>query len=92
MSRAPFDAVGISAGLFNTARTVGGAVSGAAVAAVMAAMLTRLPGAAKPISSEGGYVTVWLICAALAIAVGGVATRLDRSRTLSPPVLRTQAG
>jgi MFS family permease len=79
VAHAPVDAVGISGGLFGTARSIGGAVSGAAFAAIMAALLTRLPGVPKPITSEAGYVAVWLVCAALAIGVGGVALRLRRS-------------
>jgi MFS family permease len=84
VTRAPADAVGISSGLLNTARTVGGAVSGAAFAAVMAALATRLPGVAKPVTTEAGYVTVWLVCAALAAAVAILALSLDvpaRQRT-----------
>jgi MFS family permease len=77
VGHAPADAVGISSGLLNTARTIGGAVSGAAFAAVMGALATRLPGAARPVTTEAGYVTVWLVCAALAIAVAVVALRLD---------------
>lgn len=77
---APADAVGISAGLFNTARTVGGAVSGAAFATVMAALVTLLPGGSRPVTSEAGYVTVWLVCAVLALAVAGLATRLPGHR------------
>ena len=75
---APVDAVGISAGMFNTARSVGGAVFGAVFAAVMAALLVSLPGMAKPITSEAGYVTVWLVCSGLAVGVGGLALWLRR--------------
>jgi MFS family permease len=78
VAHAPVDAVGISAGLFNTARSVGGAASGAAFAAVMAALSVRLPGVPRAITSEAGYVTVWLVCAALALGVVGLATRLRR--------------
>ncbi len=77
---APADAVGISAGLFNTARTVGGAVSGAVFATLMAALVVSLPGASRPVTSEAGYVTVWLVCAALALVVAGLATRLPEPR------------
>ena len=86
VNHAPADAVGISSGLLNTARTVGGAVSGAAFAAVMAALATRLPGVAKPVTTQAGYLTVWLVCAALALAVAVLALRLDvqaRPRTAS---------
>jgi MFS family permease len=77
VNHAPPDAVGISSGLLNTARTVGGAVAGAAFAAVMAALVTRPPGAARPVTTEGGYMTVWLVCAALVLAVAVLALRLD---------------
>ncbi|MFF0151889.1 hypothetical protein [Micromonospora sp. NPDC005203] len=50
VTRAPADAVGISSGLFDTARAVGGAVSGAAFAAVMAALSSHVPGAATPVT------------------------------------------
>jgi MFS family permease len=75
VTRAPADSVGISSGLFNISRTVGGAVSGAAFAATMAAMATQLAGAAKPVTSEAGYVAVWVVCAALALTVAGLALR-----------------
>jgi MFS family permease len=94
VTRAPADSVGISSGLFNTSRTVGGAVSGAAFAAVMAAMVIRLPGVAKPLTVESGYVTVWIVCAALALAVAAVATRfrpappVRADRALTPPAVR----
>jgi MFS family permease len=77
-ARAPAGAVAITTGLFTTARTVGGAVSGAAFAAVMAALLVQLPGVAKAVTSEAGYVSVWLVCAVLAVTVGALALRLDR--------------
>ncbi len=74
---APADAVGISSGLLNTARTVGGAMAGAAFTAVMAALAIRLPGVVRPVTAEGGYVTVWLVCAVLALAVAVLALRMD---------------
>jgi hypothetical protein len=75
VTRAPADAVAINSGLLNTARTVGGAVSSAAFATVMAAMVTRLPGAVKPVTTEAGYVTVWLVCAGLTIGIAFLALR-----------------
>ncbi|WP_433038002.1 MFS transporter [Actinomycetospora sp. CA-053990] len=74
--RAPADSVGISSGIVNTARTVGGAVAGAVFAAVMAGMVTTVPGAARPVSSEASFVVVWLVCAALALTVAGLSGRL----------------
>lgn len=75
--QAPADSVGISAGLLNTGRTIGGALSGAVFAAVMAALAIRLPGIPAPVTPESGYVTVWVACAALACAVALLALRLD---------------
>ena len=80
VTRAPADAVAIRSGLLNTARTVGGAVARAAFAALMAAMTTRLPGAARPVTTEAGYVTVWLVCAALVLIVAVLALRLETRR------------
>jgi MFS family permease len=85
VTRAPADAVAISSGLLNTARTVGGAVSGAAFAAVMAAMVTRLPGAARPVTTEAGYLTVWLVCAAVTVAVAVLAVRFTASSRADGP-------
>ena len=76
VTRAPADRVGISTGVFNTARTAGGALSGAVFAAVMAALVTRPPGSSRPVTSEAGFVTVWVVCAALALAVAALATRV----------------
>ena len=77
VTRAPAGSVGVSSGVLNTARTVGGAASGAAFAAVMTALATRLPGAAKPVTTEAGYVTVWLVCAVLAFTVAVLALPFD---------------
>ena len=76
VTHAPVDSVGISSGIFNTSRTVGGALAGATFGAIMAANLTLVPGAAKPITSESGYIAVWIGCAVFALAVAGIATRL----------------
>jgi MFS family permease len=78
VTHAAAGAVAISSGMFNTVRTVGGAVSGAAFVAVMGAFVTRVPGTATTTTSETGYVTVWLICAALALAVFVTVTRMER--------------
>ena len=52
-------------------------MSGAAFAAVMAAMAIQLPGVTKPVTTRAGYETVWLACAALAITVAVLAVRFD---------------
>jgi MFS family permease len=84
VTRAPADAVGISSGLFTTSRTVGGAVAGAAFAAVMATLVVRPTGAGKPVTSEAGFVAVWLVCAATALVFAGLATRLSRTNDAVP--------
>lgn len=75
VSHAPADAVALSSGLYALTRTVGGAVAGAVAVAVMSSMLTRLPDGTTT-TAETGYVTVWLVCAALALVVAALALRL----------------
>jgi predicted MFS family arabinose efflux permease len=91
VSRAPSDSVAMSAGMFNIARTVGGAVSAAVFAAVMAAIVTHPQGAGKPITSVTGYVTVWLVCAGLALSIAMLATRLPASAPGDSDVLIPEA-
>lgn len=56
----PATETGIATGLYNTLKTLGGSVAGAVFAVVLSAFV--LPGTKA--SSIGGYVTVWIICAA----------------------------
>ena len=92
VGRAPADSVGISAGLFNTGRTVGGAVSAAAFTAVMAALLTPPSAAGRRISSETAYVTVWLVSAGFALAVAAIATRLPERTAPHAGVVTARPG
>jgi MFS family permease len=78
VARARADAVGISSGLLNISRTVGGALSASVFVAVMSALVVRPAGSARPVTTEAGYVTVWLVCAGLAVAVAGIALLIDR--------------
>ncbi|MGW1963742.1 MFS transporter [Streptomyces sp. NPDC001935] len=55
---------GVASALYNNVKTVGGAVSGGLVATVLAARTK--PGGTTPY--EGGYTTVWLLCAACGLA------------------------
>ena len=57
---APVNAVGISAGIFKTPRSVGAARVRSRVRRRHRRLLVSLPGSPKPITSEAGYVTVWL--------------------------------
>jgi len=56
---APSDSTGIATGVYNSLKTLGGAVAGALFGLVLAAFV--MPDAAA--SSIGGYLTVWGICA-----------------------------
>ncbi|WP_436523507.1 MFS transporter [Actinoplanes sp. HUAS TT8] len=64
---------GITTALYNNVKTLGGAVAGGVVAAILAAVV--LPDGETP--RESAYVTVWLICAVLC-AVAAVAARFAR--------------
>ena len=86
LRRLPADQTGIGTGIYNTLKSLAGAVAGAAAAAVLDHWLLR---AAVP--TEGGYVSVWLGCAALcalgvpvALALRG--TGPERSATAPQPV------
>ncbi|MCQ9367163.1 MFS transporter [Brevibacterium sp. 91QC2O2] len=56
---APADETGIATGIYNSVKTLGGAVAGAIFASVLAAFVIPEAHAA----SATGYVTVWIICA-----------------------------
>ncbi|MEQ6895988.1 MFS transporter [Microbacterium sp. KR10-403] len=58
---APSDQTGIATGVYNSLRTLGGAVAGAIFGVILTAFTA--PGAA--VAGVGGYVTVWIVCVAL---------------------------
>ncbi|MFJ3669520.1 MFS transporter [Streptomyces sp. NPDC090106] len=61
---------GVASALYNNVKTVGGAVTGGAVAALLSGFTTRASGS----PDEGGYVMVWALCALAGVAaVAGVA-------------------
>ncbi len=60
---------GITTALYNNVKTLGGAVAGGVVAAILASMV--LAGTDTP--RESAYVTVWLICATLCAAASVLA-------------------
>jgi MFS family permease len=72
VKRADPDAVGIASGLYNTARTAAGAVSGALFALLMAALADKGTGGAST-STATGFHAVWWICAALCVTFAVVA-------------------
>ncbi len=59
---------GVTTALYNNVKTLGGAVAGGAMAAVLTASAPH-PGATP---TEPAYVTVWLLCAALAAAAAAL--------------------
>jgi len=61
--RAARTSTGIATGLFNTAKGVGGSISGAAFAAV----LTSIAIAHTSVPRQSAYVVVWLVCGACAL-------------------------
>ncbi|GAA2003190.1 MFS transporter [Microbacterium ulmi] len=75
---APADETGIAAGVYNSLRTLGGAVAGATFGVVLAAFV--LPDTAA--AGIGGYVTVWLICA-VCFALAFVALLFQRTQHVS---------
>lgn len=54
----PEDETGIAAGVYNSVKTLGGAVAGAIFSSVLGLFLVPEAGA----SSLGGYITIWVIC------------------------------
>ena len=79
VARAPQDSVGIASGLYNTARTVAGAIAGAVFTAVMAGFAMTLD-SGSVITSESGYQAVWVICGLLSLAVAGLALTMRDKR------------
>lgn len=55
----PDDETGIATGVYNSVKTLGGAIAGAVFASTLGLFLIPEAGA----SSIGGYITVWVICA-----------------------------
>lgn len=82
--RAAKDSVGIASGVYNTARTVAGAVAGAAFTAVMSGHVIAIaPGV--ELTNETGYKIVWATCGVLALVVAALAlfTRSPATQTVS---------
>lgn len=83
MQHLPADQTGIGTGMYNTLKTLAGAVAGAAFAAVMNRLVLDLPGSL--IASETAYVIVWASCGALGLLGVLVAWRVGRGRTAEAP-------
>ncbi|MGW4479289.1 MFS transporter [Rhodococcus triatomae] len=74
---APPDSVGIASGLYNTSRTVAGAVSGAVFALLMSSMVApTVQAGGTPITSVTGYHAVWSVCAVLSLLTALLAWKL----------------
>jgi MFS family permease len=78
--RAPSDSVGIASGLYNTSRTVAGAVAGAAFTAVMSGHVINV-GNGVQLTTERGYEIVWAACGTLALLVAILAVFVRSPRT-----------
>ncbi|MFE5796371.1 MFS transporter [Streptomyces sp. NPDC056503] len=70
---------GVTTALYNNVKTLGGAVAGAVIAAVLTASAPH----AATTPAESGYVTVWLLCAALSATAAALA--LVARRAGAPP-------
>jgi MFS family permease len=68
---------GITTALYNNVKTLGGAVAGAVVAAILATLVRA--GGDTP--TEGAYVVVWLMCGALCVAAALAAQFARRAET-----------
>jgi MFS family permease len=62
---APRGQTGIAAGLTNTTKTIGGSFASAVFGIVLATGAVSLAGTAAPLA---GYMTVWIVCGAGALA------------------------
>ncbi|MEV7605915.1 MFS transporter [Paenarthrobacter sp. NPDC089322] len=84
VKRAPADSVGIASAMYNTSRSVGGAVAGAGFVLVMSSLITQtsVNGAPSAIPSHDSYRIVWSICAAICLVVSLMATRLKSSKSV----------
>ncbi|GAA0488735.1 MFS transporter [Paractinoplanes deccanensis] len=66
---------GITTALYNNVKTLGGAVAGGIVAAILASVVLT----ASDTPRESAYVTVWLMCAALCVGAATLAARTRRA-------------
>lgn len=86
VQRAPADSVGIASAMYNTSRSVGGAIAGAAFVLVMSSVVnaTTANGVASAVPSHDSYRIVWGTCAALCFVVSLLATNLKGAPAQDP--------
>ncbi|MCC3290922.1 MFS transporter [Arthrobacter sp. zg-Y1110] len=86
VKKAPADSVAVASALYNTSRTAAGSVGGAVFALVMSAFLVTLQidGETTVASANASYLSVWGICAALALALALVALRFRGNDGAAP--------
>ncbi|MFF8807828.1 MFS transporter [Streptomyces omiyaensis] len=72
---------GVTTALYNNVKTLGGAVAGGVTAAILTA--SAPPADATP--TESAYVTVWLLCAVLALLAAGLTLVARRSAPAGAP-------
>ncbi|EKT78233.1 MFS transporter [Rhodococcus opacus M213] len=88
LERLPGNEAGISTGLYNMVRTLGGSVMGAIIAVLFAGATAHN---ATWVSATG-YNTVWILCAAISLvgaAVLVVSARIDASASNDRPASET---
>ncbi|SFR90334.1 Major Facilitator Superfamily protein [Agromyces sp. CF514] len=83
VERAPETSAASVSGVYNTTRTLGGALAGAFVASILAAVLLSGGGAdasAPPVPALGAFQLIWGVFAGLNVVAAAVALALGRSR------------
>ncbi|WP_326687301.1 MULTISPECIES: MFS transporter [unclassified Streptomyces] len=81
LDASPAERTGVATGIYNTAKTLGGSVSGA----VFAAILSAVTFAGTDVPTESAYTTVWWCCAAVSALVALAAAVLARAPGVSSP-------
>jgi MFS family permease len=74
MDASPADRTGIATGIYNTFKTLGGSIAGAAFAAILAAI--TLPHTKIP--TEHAFVVVWWCCAGVCLLIAVAAAVISR--------------
>ena len=80
------DQTGVGMGLYNTLKSLAGAVVGAGFAVIMNQNLLKLPIPGLQLSNEHAYVLVWSICGAIALVGALVAMAIRKPTAIPVPI------